>query len=100
MGWSRPVGDVARMPILSTFFGITVRMYFADRGPPHIHVDYHGQEALVAIMDGGILQGMLPRRARALVRPWCLDHPLELQQNWMEAQDLRSLARIPGADND
>ena len=100
MGGSRTVGDVARMPILSTFFGITVRMYFAELGPPHVHVAYQGWEALVAIMDGRILQGGLPRRAQALVRQWCLDHPLELEQNWMEAQALRSLARIPGADND
>ena len=71
------VGDVARMPILSTFFGITVRMYFAELGPPHVHVAYQGWEALVAIMDGRILQGGLPRRAQALVRQWCLDHPLE-----------------------
>ena len=27
------------MPIISTFFGIIVRMYFADHGPPHVHVD-------------------------------------------------------------
>ena len=88
------------MPIISTFFGITVRMYFADHEPSHIHVDYQGHEALVAITDGVILQGTLPRRAHALVRQWCLDHHLELEQNWMEAQALRSLARIPGADND
>jgi hypothetical protein len=28
------------MPIISTFFGIVVRMYFDDHGPPHIHVAY------------------------------------------------------------
>ena len=100
MGGSCTFGDVAGMPIISTFFGITVRMYFADHGPPHVHVDYQGQEALVAIVDGGILQGGLPKRAKALVRQWCLDHHLELEQNWMEAQALRSLVRIPGADND
>ena len=27
------------MPIISSFFGIYVRMYFADHGPPHIHVN-------------------------------------------------------------
>ena len=98
--WSRKVGDGACMPIISTFFGITVRMYFADHGPPHVHVDYQGQEALVAIADGGILLGELPKRARALVRQWCLDHRIELEQNWADAQALRPLARIPGADND
>ncbi len=42
------------MPIISSFFGIYVRKYFADHGPPHIHVDYQGHEALVAIADGSI----------------------------------------------
>jgi hypothetical protein len=34
------------MPIISTFFGIIVRMYFDDHGPPHVHVEYQGHEAL------------------------------------------------------
>jgi len=28
------------MPIISSFFGIYVRMYFADHAPPHVHVEY------------------------------------------------------------
>ena len=71
------------MPIISTFFGIYVRMYFADHGPPHIHVEYQGQEALIDITSG-----------------WRLDHATELAQNWARAQTLQPLVRIPGADND
>lgn len=88
------------MPIISTFFGIIVRMYFADHGPPHIHVEYQGHVALIAIADGSVVQGELPRRALALVRQWCLDHRAELEQNWANAQALKPLTRIPGADND
>jgi hypothetical protein len=88
------------MPIISSFFGIYVRMYFADHPPPHIHVEYQGHEALVAIADGAIIQGELPRRAQGLVQQWCLDHRAELEQNWANAQALRPLLRIPGADND
>ena len=69
------------MPIISSFFGITIRMYFANHAPPHIHVDYQGQEALVAIADGTLVEGELPRRAMTLVRQWCLDHRAELVQN-------------------
>lgn len=90
----------ATMPIISSFFGIYVRMYFADHAPPHIHVEYQGHEALLAITDGAILQGELPKRAHALVRQWCLDHQQELGQNWACAQALQPLSRIPGADND
>lgn len=90
----------ATMPVISSFFGIYVRMYFADHAPPHIHVEYQGHEALVAIGDGAILQGELPKRAQALVRQWCLDHQQELEQNWACAQALQPMSRIPGADND
>jgi len=88
------------VPIISTFFGIYVRMYFADHGPPHIHVEYQGHEALIAIADGRILEGELPRRARSLVAQWCVDHRSELEQNWSKAQALLPLSKIPGADND
>ncbi|MBS0569493.1 MAG: DUF4160 domain-containing protein [Proteobacteria bacterium] len=88
------------MPIISTFFGIVVRMYFDDHAPPHIHVEYQGHEALIAIADGGIVEGSLPKRALALVRQWCQDHRSELEQNWIKAQALKPLSRIPGADND
>lgn len=88
------------MPIISTFFGITIRMYFADHGPPQIHVEYQGQEALIDIASGVVLAGSLPSRALALVRQWRVDHAAELAQNWVRAQALQPLARIPGADND
>jgi hypothetical protein len=36
------------MPEISRFFGIVIRMYFDDHGPPHIHVEYQGQKAVFA----------------------------------------------------
>ena len=88
------------MPIISSFFGITVRMYFADHAPAHIHVQYQGYEALMGIADRRILEGRLPRRATALVKLWCMQHRAELEQNWACAQALLPLSRIAGADND
>lgn len=49
------------MPVISSFSGIYVRMYFADHPPPHIHVEYQGHEALVALADGEVIEGGLPR---------------------------------------
>lgn len=88
------------MPVISSFFGIYVRMYHADHAPPHIHVEYQGHEALVALGDGALIVGELPKRALALVQQWCLDHSAELAQNWTNAQALLPLERIRGADND
>jgi|GEM_PF-1936006 len=51
------------MPIVSVFFGITIRMYFGDHPPPHIHAAYQGQAALISIETGKVLRGSLRSRA-------------------------------------
>jgi len=51
------------MPIVSTFFGITIRMYFDDHEPPHFHVAYQGFEAMIAIESGERIAGSLPHKA-------------------------------------
>ena len=51
------------MPALSTFYGIIVYMYFMDNNQhnlPHIHVKYQGQEAIVSIPEGEVLEGSIP----------------------------------------
>ncbi|WP_448215732.1 DUF4160 domain-containing protein [Endozoicomonas sp. 2B-B] len=88
------------MPVISSFFGIYIRMYHADHAPPHIHAEYQGHEALVEISTGYILEGRLPKKAAKLVGDWCLLHQAELKDNWQRAMDLQPLGRIAGADND
>jgi hypothetical protein len=88
------------MPILSTFFGIIVRMWHDDHPPPHIHVEYQGFEALVNIQTGCVSQGKLPVKAAAIVRDWCVTHREELMQNWARAQRFEPLQQIRGADYD
>ena len=88
------------MPVIACFFGIYVRMYFDDHGPPHFHVEYQGHEALVGIASGEVFSGSLPRRAARLVQEWGLQHQAELMEDWRRASNLEPLLRIPGADND
>ncbi|KAA0250122.1 DUF4160 domain-containing protein [Acidobacteria bacterium ACD] len=88
------------MPVISFFFGISIRMYHNDHEPPHVHAEYQGFEAFVAIGSGEVLEGRLPAQAARLVREWCLAHAEELMRNWSRAKDLLPLERIPGADND
>ncbi len=97
---ARRVAHAGVMPIISTFLGVTVRMYYADHAPPHVHVAYQGHEALVALEDGRVIEGSVPRRVAAVVTQWCLDHRVELAQNWSRAQALEPITRIAGADND
>ena len=88
------------MPVISYFFGIYVRMYFDDHLPPHVHVEYQGAEALVAIETGELIEGRLPRKAAKLIKEWCADHQDALWDNWQRAIALQPLRRIAGADND
>lgn len=88
------------MPIVSTFYGITIRMYHGDHPPPHIHAEYQGHRALVAIADGAIIAGKLPRQAARLVKEWCQTHQDELLADWTLAQAFEPLRLIAGADQD
>lgn len=56
------------MPTIAIFFGIIVRMWHDDHPPPHIHVEYQGFEALVAIETGQVPQGALPRKVANIVQ--------------------------------
>ena len=72
------------MPRISSFYGITILMFFGDHNPPHFHARYEGHGARVGL-DGTILQGKLPRRATRLVREWASIHSEELVASWGRA---------------
>jgi len=88
------------MPVIAYFFGIYIRMYHGDHPSAHIHVEFQGHEAFIAIETGEILEGHLPRKAVRIVRDWIDDHRDELLDNWIRARNLEPLQRISGADND
>ena len=60
-------------------------MYFSDHQPPHFHAVYADYEAAVAIEDGAIIAGQLPRRAARLLTEWVNLHRDELLANWRAA---------------
>jgi hypothetical protein len=47
-----------------------VQMYYNDHEPPHFHVRYAGQKALIAIETLSLLRGDLPPRALGLITEW------------------------------
>ncbi len=55
------------MPEISRFYGIVIKMYFADHAPPHFHAEYAEAEARIAIESLALLSGELPPRAMGLV---------------------------------
>ena len=70
------------MPTISAFFGIVISMYWREHGPPHFHARYGEYEALVGIETLEVLEGMLPRRALAMVLEWASAHRAELLEDW------------------
>ncbi len=70
------------MPEISRFFGIIVLMYFNDHPPPHFHVRYAGQRALIGIESLTILEGKLSPRVLGLVVEWASMHQEELMVDW------------------
>lgn len=77
------------MPTISQFFGILIMMYFDDHNPPHFHARYNEFEALIAIENGQILEGELPKTATQLVEFWRKQHREELVANWEKAKNLQ-----------
>jgi hypothetical protein len=55
------------MPEICRFYGIVIRMFFADHVPPHFHAEYGEHEARIAIDSLAVLSGRLPPRAMGLV---------------------------------
>ena len=72
------------MPILSKFYGITIRMYFqqSEHNPPHIRALYGDDIAAVEIQTGDILEGNLPPKALSMVREWTELHKDDLLKIW------------------
>jgi len=86
------------MPIISTFFGIIIRIYFSDHNPPHLHAEYQGREARFDIRTGETLEGRLPRAQQNQVARWIAANQVALADNWDRAYNDRPTFRIPGLD--
>ena len=61
-------------------------MNYTDHAPPHFHVRYGDQKALVGIDTLSLLAGRLSPKALALVVEWAAMHRLELRRNWILAE--------------
>lgn len=73
------------MPVVSMFYGVIVLMYFFDNKKhyqPHVHVKYQGEEAVISIPDGTLLEGKLRSSKLKLVLAWIEIHQDELMANW------------------
>ena len=77
------------MPTISTFYGLVILMFWDDHNPPHFHVRYASDQALISIDALQIIAGGLPRRAKRMVLEWAKDHQAELMENWQLCKTLQ-----------
>lgn len=82
------------MPELCRFYGIIIRMFFADHNPPHFHAVYGEQEVVVSIETLGVIGGSIPPRAMGLVMEWASLRGEELKRAWQQATSLEPIDRI------
>jgi len=73
------------MPTISMFYGILILMYYYDdkkHSCPHVHAEYGEYVASIAIEDGTVLSGDLPRSKMKLVQAWIEIHKEDLLADW------------------
>lgn len=73
------------MPILSMFYGIVIYMYAFDNRRhklPHFHARQGEFTAAIAIENGEVLEGELPRAKMKLVQAWAEIHRDDLMADW------------------
>lgn len=74
--------------------GMVISIYFDDHNPPHFHVAYNDDEALICITNLSVLEGRLPARVMGLVMDWAELHRDELLQNWNMVKDTGKYFKI------
>lgn len=82
------------MPEISRFFGMIITINYNDHNPPHFHVRYGNQKALVGIENLSLIQGKLTPKALALIVEWGALHQTELRTNWDLARQQLPLQKI------
>ena len=82
------------MPIVSSFYGIKIYIYYDDHNEPHFHAFYSGSEGAIAISSGKLNEGMLPKNALKLINSWRKLHKKELLENWDLASEHKKLRKI------
>jgi hypothetical protein len=82
------------MPEISRFLGMVIAMYYNDHAPPHFHVRYGSQKAVIGIDPITLLEGALSRKAKSLVLEWAAEHQGELMADWELARQQAPLNKI------
>ena len=78
------------MPEIARFYGIVIKLFFADHPPPHFHAVYGEYVGLFSIDTLEMIEGDLPKVAKKLVLDWAKINQSSLQKMW-DNQDFHKL---------
>jgi hypothetical protein len=80
------------MPVISRFYGITIKMYLLgkEHNPPHIHAIYGEYNGVLDIQNLELLEGDLPGKGLSMLKEWAAKHQAELLDIW-NTQNFRTL---------
>lgn len=89
------------MPNISSLllqrFGIAVYLYYFDEGQhhaPHIHVRFQGEEAVLGIPGGELIEGSLANSALRKVRAWIELNDEALMERWALAVRGNTITKV------
>ncbi len=82
------------MPEICRFFGIIILIYYRDQPPPHFHVRYGEQKAIISIETLTLIRGKLSPRVFGMVMEWATLHRSELMENWHLARQHQPLRKV------
>lgn len=77
-----------QMPVIARFYGMIIKMYFAQKehNPPHLHAIYGEYVGAIDLQTQQMLEGDLPPKALAMVQEWAKLHQNELLEIWNTQQ--------------
>ena len=85
------------LPVISKFYGITIRMFFHPSLCARFHAFYGQWELIIGLSPLKLLDGTAPIRVSEMVLEWAIEHHQELLANWERCKmgtNLRNIAPL------
>lgn len=83
------------MPVICTFCGIKIYVYYENENPPHFHANYGDYWIKIAIKDGKIIAGDMPKPALKMILNWLAKRRDAIQEAWDLATNDKPPKKIP-----
>ena len=94
---NRPPACSQSVPIVSSFSGVVIRMYYRGHELPHFHAEFRGEQGKYSFDGELIAGGIRSASAERRIRCWAALHDGELLTNWKRmnrGEPLKSIAPL------